>query len=155
MSWISLQRNLNVWMCCWVFKHLSLVAEVLSLYFFVISAGVLSLLQALGKAYQALSEYDCRKAIELFTDLPPHQLNTGWVLSQIGRAQFELQEYHEVRIHVLKLKKIQHICSSPDFHMVSCAFGCCVSKSLLIKLPTPFLIDDSKILCSWSSNIFV
>ena len=49
-----------------------------------------------GKAYQALSEYDCRKAIELFNDLPPHQMSTGWVLSQIGRAQFELQEYHEV-----------------------------------------------------------
>jgi len=60
------------------------------------TAGVLSLLQLVGKAYQALSEYDCRKAIELFNDLPPHQMSTGWVLSQIGRAQFELQEYHEV-----------------------------------------------------------
>ena len=55
------------------------------------------MLQAVGKAYQALSEYSCRKAIELFHDLPQHQMNTGWVLSQIGRAHFELQEYHEVR----------------------------------------------------------
>ncbi|XP_060584098.1 cell division cycle protein 27 homolog [Ruditapes philippinarum] len=58
-------------------------------------AGILTLLQAVGKAYQAMSEYSCRKAIELFQDLPQHQMNTGWVLSQIGRAHFELQEYHQ------------------------------------------------------------
>lgn len=65
-------------------------------FFLLISAGILSLLQLIGKAYQALSEYDCKQAVELFNDLPPHQYSTGWVLSQIGRAQFEQQEYHEV-----------------------------------------------------------
>ncbi|KAH3706248.1 cell division cycle protein 27 homolog [Dreissena polymorpha] len=58
-------------------------------------AGILSLLQSLGQAYLSLSQYECRRAIDQFHELPPHQLNTGWVLSQIGRALFELQEYHE------------------------------------------------------------
>ena len=60
------------------------------------SAGILTLLQAIGKAYQALSQYSCHRAVELFEELPPHQYKTGWVLCQVGRAHFELQQYHEV-----------------------------------------------------------
>lgn len=56
-------------------------------------SGVLHLLQSIGKAYQALSQYDCKKAIELYEDLPLHQYNTAYVLCHLGRAYFELSEY--------------------------------------------------------------
>ncbi|XP_052079303.1 cell division cycle protein 27 homolog [Mytilus californianus] len=55
--------------------------------------GILHLLQCIGKAYQALSQYDCKKAIEMYQDLPIHQYNTAYVLCQLGRAYFELSEY--------------------------------------------------------------
>ncbi|CAG2194962.1 APC3 [Mytilus edulis] len=55
--------------------------------------GILHLLQCIGKAYQALSQYDCKKAIEMYEDLPIHQYNTAYVLCQLGRAYFELSEY--------------------------------------------------------------
>ena len=56
----------------------------------------MQLLQELGRAYQALAQYDCQGALDLFTALPPHHYNTGWVLGQVGRAHFELTQYQEV-----------------------------------------------------------
>ena len=60
------------------------------------SEGLLALLREIGRAYVALSQYDCRKAIALFSSLPPQHYNTGWVLSQVGRARYELAEYQKV-----------------------------------------------------------
>lgn len=57
--------------------------------------GLMHLLQELGKAFLHLAHFNCRKAIELFSALSPHQLNTGWVLCNLGRAHFELAEYHQ------------------------------------------------------------
>lgn len=58
--------------------------------------GLSSLLQELGRAYQALAAYDCNKAIELFSNLPAKHYNTGWVLIQLARAHFELCQYQKV-----------------------------------------------------------
>lgn len=55
--------------------------------------GLMQLLQELGKARLYLGQYQCRQAIETLEALPPHQYSTGWVLSAIGRAHFELSEY--------------------------------------------------------------
>ncbi|XP_064646456.1 cell division cycle protein 27 homolog [Lineus longissimus] len=55
--------------------------------------GLMTLLRDIGKAYLHLSQYDCKKAVQLFSELPPQHLNTGWVLCQIGRAYFEIAEY--------------------------------------------------------------
>ncbi|XP_064598643.1 cell division cycle protein 27 homolog [Liolophura sinensis] len=55
--------------------------------------GILSLLQSIGKAFQAQCQYECQKAIDLYSDLPPQQYNTAWVLSQIGREYTELNQY--------------------------------------------------------------
>ncbi|XP_013383510.1 cell division cycle protein 27 homolog isoform X2 [Lingula anatina] len=57
--------------------------------------GLMSLLQELGKAYLALAQYDCQRALELFGSLPAHQHQTGWVMAQIGRAHFEMAEYQK------------------------------------------------------------
>ena len=65
-----------------------------------ISVGILTLLQSIGKAYQALSQYSCQKAVDYFSDLPQHQLNTGWVLCQVGRAYFEMQEHLQVSYNI-------------------------------------------------------
>ena len=57
----------------------------------------MSLLKHIGQAYMHLCAYECKQALALFTSLPPHHHNTGWVLTQIGRVYFELAEYHMVR----------------------------------------------------------
>lgn len=57
----------------------------------------MQLLQELGKAYLALAQYDCHASLELFSAVSPQQYNTGWVLTQIGRAHFELSDYQKVR----------------------------------------------------------
>ncbi|XP_071943025.1 cell division cycle protein 27 homolog [Antedon mediterranea] len=57
--------------------------------------GLMSLLRDMGKAYSSLCQFDCRKAIAQFSNLMPHHYNTGWVLSQVGKARFELAEYQQ------------------------------------------------------------
>lgn len=56
----------------------------------------MALLRELGRGYQALCSYSCRDAISILTSLPPQHYNTGWVLTHVGRAYFELAEYMQV-----------------------------------------------------------
>ena len=65
------------------------------LYF---SDGLMSLLKQIGQAYVHLSAYECKQALNAFSSLAPHHYNTGWVLTQVGRAHFELAEYQQVII---------------------------------------------------------
>lgn len=55
--------------------------------------GLMMLLRELGQAYLYLSQFDCKKAIECLSNLPPHHHDTGWVLSLLGKAYFELNDY--------------------------------------------------------------
>lgn len=64
---------------------------------FVCADSVMALLRELGRGYQALCSYSCREAINILTSLPPQHYNTGWVLTHVGRAYFELAEYMQVR----------------------------------------------------------
>jgi anaphase-promoting complex subunit 3 len=57
--------------------------------------GLMALLQELGTAYLHLSQFNCRKAIECLNNLQPKQYNTGWVLSLLGKAYYELTEYQQ------------------------------------------------------------
>lgn len=52
----------------------------------------------MGRAFQALTQYECKRAIELLSELPQHQYQTGWVLCQVARAYFELNNYIQVSI---------------------------------------------------------
>lgn len=70
-------------------------------------SGILHLLQMVGKAYQALAQYDCRKAISYFQELPVHQYNTGWVLCHVGRAYSELAEYSKAEKIFSKVRRIE------------------------------------------------
>ncbi|KAK7868238.1 hypothetical protein R5R35_000639 [Gryllus longicercus] len=55
--------------------------------------GLMSLLRDLGTAYLHLAQFNCRKAVECFNNLPLQHYNTGWVLALMGRAHYELNEY--------------------------------------------------------------
>ncbi len=43
----------------------------------------MALLGDMGKAYVALTQFDCSKALQCFGNLPPQHYNTGWVLCQV------------------------------------------------------------------------
>ena len=58
----------------------------------------MSLLKQIGQAYVHLSAYECKQALNAFSSLAPHHYNTGWVLTQVGCAHFELAEYQQVII---------------------------------------------------------
>lgn len=69
--------------------------------------ALMQLLQELGKAYQALSQYDCQSSLELFSAIPPQHYNTGWVLCQVGRAHFELSDYQKAEKAFSEVRQIE------------------------------------------------
>ena len=69
--------------------------------FLFLAENLLQLLQSLGQAYAALCQFECRKALQLFSELPSSHYHTGWVLCQIGRAHFEMAEYEKVGLNSL------------------------------------------------------
>ena len=44
-------------------------------------------------AYQNLTQYNCSEAIEILSILPRQHYHTGWVLSMLARAHFEMIDY--------------------------------------------------------------
>ena len=54
------------------------------------------LLFLLALGFQHLCQFRCRDAISTFQSLPLSHYETGWVLSQIGRAHLELIQYQQV-----------------------------------------------------------
>ncbi|PIA42766.1 hypothetical protein AQUCO_02000310v1 [Aquilegia coerulea] len=56
---------------------------------------LLSLLRTLGEGYRLSCLYRCQDALDAYRKLSHKQYNTGWVLSQVGRAHFELVDYLE------------------------------------------------------------
>ncbi|KAM7505835.1 hypothetical protein LguiB_004739 [Lonicera macranthoides] len=56
---------------------------------------ILSLLRTLGEGYRLLCVYSCQDALDVYLKLPQKHYNTSWVLSQVGKAHFELVDYLE------------------------------------------------------------
>ncbi|XP_014674932.1 PREDICTED: cell division cycle protein 27 homolog [Priapulus caudatus] len=69
--------------------------------------GLMLLLQKMGKAYSCLAQYNSKQAIEIFDELPAHHLNTGWVLSHLGRAHFELAEYNQACKYFTEVRRME------------------------------------------------
>ncbi|XP_074513298.1 cell division cycle protein 27 homolog isoform X1 [Sebastes fasciatus] len=69
--------------------------------------SVMVLLRELGRGYQALCSYNCKEAINILTSLPPQHYNTGWVLTHIGRAYFELAEYTQAERLFSEVRRIE------------------------------------------------
>ncbi|KAF7851880.1 hypothetical protein BT93_L2025 [Corymbia citriodora subsp. variegata] len=59
------------------------------------TAEVLGLLRLFGEAYRLSCMYRCQDALDIYSRLPHRHYNTGWVLSQVGKAYFELVDYME------------------------------------------------------------
>lgn len=53
----------------------------------------MSLLRKLGEAYNYLCQFKCVDAVEILSVLPRHHYNTGWVLSMLAKAHFEMIDY--------------------------------------------------------------
>ncbi|GAU36090.1 hypothetical protein TSUD_277010 [Trifolium subterraneum] len=51
---------------------------------------ILSLLRVLGEGYRLACLYKCQEALDTYLKLPQRHYNTGWVLSQVGKAHYEL-----------------------------------------------------------------
>ncbi|KAL8228762.1 hypothetical protein R6Q57_013662 [Mikania cordata] len=58
---------------------------------------VLSLLKIIGEGYRLSCLYRCQDALDVFLQLPHKHYNTGWVLSQVGKAHFEMVDYLEAK----------------------------------------------------------
>ncbi|XP_057958412.1 cell division cycle protein 27 homolog B [Malania oleifera] len=56
---------------------------------------LLGLFRILGEGYRLSCLYRCQDALEVYLKLPHKQYNTAWVLSQVGKAYFELVDYLE------------------------------------------------------------
>lgn len=59
------------------------------------ASKILGLLRILGEGYRLSSLYRCQDALDVYLKLPQKHYNTGWVLSQVGKAYFELVDYLE------------------------------------------------------------
>ncbi|CAI0425560.1 unnamed protein product [Linum tenue] len=59
------------------------------------TSEILSLLRILGEGYRFSCSYRCQDALDAYMKLPYKHYNTGWVLSQVGKAYFELVDYLE------------------------------------------------------------
>ncbi|XP_072962662.1 cell division cycle protein 27 homolog B-like [Typha angustifolia] len=57
--------------------------------------NLLGLLRTLGEGYRLSCLYRCQEALEAYLKLSEKHFNTGWVLSQVGKAHFELVDYFE------------------------------------------------------------
>lgn len=76
------------------------VLKVMLITFYLIkfyykTEGLMALLRDMGAAYQQLAQYNCARAIDLLTALPTQHYRTGWVLSHIGKAHFEMNNYQQ------------------------------------------------------------
>ncbi|MBN3308813.1 CDC27 protein, partial [Amia calva] len=69
--------------------------------------GLMNLMRDMGKGYLALCSYNCKEAINILSQLPSHHYNTGWVLSQVGRAHFELAEYMQAERIFSEVRRIE------------------------------------------------
>ncbi|KAE9612596.1 putative tetratricopeptide-like helical domain-containing protein [Lupinus albus] len=56
---------------------------------------ILTLLRVLGDGYRLACLYRCQDALDTYLKLPHNHYNTGWVLSQVGKAYFELVDYSD------------------------------------------------------------
>nr|XP_023877762.1 cell division cycle protein 27 homolog B [Quercus suber] len=59
------------------------------------ASEIMGLLRTLGEGYRLSCLYRCQEALDVYLKLPHKHYNTGWVLSQVGKAYFELVDYLE------------------------------------------------------------
>lgn len=65
----------------------------------------LKLLENMADIYRSLSLYKCKEVVQLVSELPECQFNTGWVIIVLAKSHIELHNFREVS-PILK-KKLQ------------------------------------------------
>lgn len=69
-------------------------------------AQALALLQLLAEANYLLSTFKCQEAVEAFHRIPSHHMQTGWVLTMLGKAYFELVDYYSAARMFQKAREV-------------------------------------------------
>lgn len=67
---------------------------------------LLALLSKLGSAYYLLSQFQPKACLEVLSSLPAEQQTTPWVLSKVGRAQYEMMAYREAKTTFQVLRRV-------------------------------------------------
>ncbi|KAJ7973805.1 Cell division cycle protein 27 like B [Quillaja saponaria] len=81
------------------------------------ASDILTLLRILGDGYRLSCLYRCQDALDVYLKLPPKHYNTGWVLSQVGKAYFELVDYLEAdRVFSLARQTTPYSLEGMDIH---------------------------------------
>jgi hypothetical protein len=61
------------------------------------------------QGYHHLCVFNCAEAVEVLNALPNEQLETGWVLSQLGRCYFEMVNYQRSVSYYQRSRKVRTI----------------------------------------------
>uniref|UniRef100_A0A7N0V223 Uncharacterized protein n=1 Tax=Kalanchoe fedtschenkoi TaxID=63787 RepID=A0A7N0V223_KALFE len=78
---------------------------------------VMSLLRILGEGLRLSLVYQCQDALKVYLQLPAKHYNTCWVLSQVGKAHFELVNYLEAdRAFSLARRQSPHSLEGMDIY---------------------------------------
>ncbi|XP_022731116.1 cell division cycle protein 27 homolog B-like isoform X2 [Durio zibethinus] len=72
------------------------------------ASEVLGLLRTLGEGYRLSCLYRCQDALDTYLRLPHTHYNTSWVLSQVGKAHFELVDYLEADRAFSLARRVSH-----------------------------------------------
>ncbi|KAK6200225.1 uncharacterized protein RJT21DRAFT_130858 [Scheffersomyces amazonensis] len=59
-----------------------------------------------AKAFKCMSKYDCYKGIRLLESLSENEKETPWVLSKLGRLNYEIINYKQSEYYFIKLRKL-------------------------------------------------
>ncbi len=67
---------------------------------------VMDLLKRCAMGHLALSKYECENALQIYGALPRSQQETPWILSQMGKAHYEMASYNKAEIYYKKVRSL-------------------------------------------------
>jgi anaphase-promoting complex subunit 3 len=67
---------------------------------------LLDLFRKLGQGYFALSQFQCQEAIHMYSSLERSQMETPWVLAQMGRAHYEQAAYADAEKYYKRIRSL-------------------------------------------------
>lgn len=67
---------------------------------------VLDLCKKIGSGYFALAQFQCQEAIQTYGSLPRSQVDTPWIMAQIGRAHYEQAAYADAEVCYRRIRQL-------------------------------------------------
>lgn len=80
--------------------------NIWGLKFYYFLESLTKILRDFGYGYLNLAQYECSKAVYYFESLPLSHYQTSFVLSAVGKALFELHDYHKAEKVYLQLRQL-------------------------------------------------